>query len=65
MLRTKIQILVKGIGFMSKKKNYTDADLEIVLFDEFDVITTSGNASGGSTEDGWGSPGDLDQGAWD
>ena len=50
---------------MTKKKNYTEAELEIVPLDKSDVITTSGNASGGSTEGGWGSPGLLDQEAWD
>ena len=50
---------------MTKKKNYTEAELEIVLLDTHDIITTSGNLPGGSTENGWGSGGDLDHDAWD
>ena len=59
-----MQILVKGFGFMTRKKNYTEAELEIVLFDKIDIITTS-DVSGGSGGNGWGAPGGLDQEAWD
>ena len=50
---------------MTKKKDYTEATFEIVLLDKLDVITTSGNASEDSTGSGWGTPGHLDQEAWD
>lgn len=50
---------------MMEKKNYTEAEFEIILFDRLDIIRTSNNASGGSTGNGWGSPGGLDQEAWD
>lgn len=50
---------------MTKKKIYAEAELEIVLFDKLDIITTSGNNPGNNPQDGWGSGGDLDQDAWD
>ena len=51
---------------MKKKKSYTEPELEVVLFDKLDIITSSsGNTPGGSTDSGWGSSGELDPDAWD
>ena len=50
---------------MMKKKSYTEPEIEIAVFNTQDIITTSGNTPGGSTDSGWGSSGELDQDAWD
>ena len=50
---------------MTKKTSYTEPELEIVVFNTHDIITTSTNTPGGSTDSGWGSSGELDPDAWD
>lgn len=50
---------------MKKKKNYAEAQLDIVLFSKIDIITTSGDDLEDSGGNGWGAPGELDKEAWD
>ena len=46
------------------KEKYLDADLEIILLDASDIITTSNEIAGGGTlPDDW-TQGDMDSNGW-
>ena len=38
---------------MTEKKTYVSAEAEVILFDNSDVITTSGTTTGGGTVCAW------------